>query len=40
MFPFHFDLDKRLKGIVEKFGQILEAEGNTNFSELIDLSKV
>lgn len=39
-FPFHFDLDKRLKTIVERFGQILETEGNTNFSELIDLSKV
>jgi len=39
-FPMHFDLDKRLKDACEKIQRVIEASGDTESMNLVDLSQM
>ena len=39
-YPIHFDLDVRLKTIINNFRTIAHSEGNEACKQLLDLSKV
>lgn len=39
-YPIHFDLDVRLKTVINNFRSIAHSEGNEACKQLLDLSKV
>ncbi|KAK7477458.1 hypothetical protein BaRGS_00031282 [Batillaria attramentaria] len=39
-FPVHFDMDGRLRSVVQNLGAVIQSEGNKQLRELVDLSTV
>lgn len=39
-FPMHFDLDRQLTAAVQNLGSMLQAEGNFQLKDMVDLSTV